>query len=214
MEACEKYKEVATNNSLPICEGYVGVQKVKVVRDTGCSSAAVRTSLVSDDQMTGKPIQCRAAVAWEAGKPLSIETIEVAPPKRREVRIKLVATGVCHSDLHMKNGIKSGITCADANFPCILGHEGAGVVESVGEEVTNVKPGDHVFPLFLPTCGECTTCLRHDNNICTGIEDTQARGLMPDGTSRFTCKGKVIHHFSGTSTFSEYTVLPDIAVVK
>ncbi|XP_013778838.1 alcohol dehydrogenase class-3-like [Limulus polyphemus] len=164
--------------------------------------------------MAGKPIKCRAAVAWEAGKPLSIETIEVAPPKSKEVRVKIEATGVCHTDLHMKNGVDPGVTAAKANFPCILGHEGAGVVESVGNEVTKVKPGDHVIPLWLPECGECPTCRRPDSNICSQLSDSQARGVMPDGTTRFSCKGKQIHHFMGTSTFSEYTVLPDIAVVK
>lgn len=171
----------------------------------------------------GKVIKCRAAVAWEADKPLSIEEIEVAPPKAHEVRIKIVATGVCHTDAHAMHCTaaatdRDNIPLPGVNlgtFPMILGHEGAGIVESVGEGVTNVKPGDAVIPLWLPQCNKCENCLDPNTNICKTLsENNQILGLMPDKTTRFTCKGKQIFHFMGTSTFSEYTVVSDISVAK
>ncbi|KAM6071952.1 uncharacterized protein LJ206_010284 [Theristicus caerulescens] len=154
-------------------------------------------------------IKCKAAVAWEAGKPLSLEDVEVAPPKAHEVRIKIVATAVCHTDAYTLSGADP-----EGCFPVILGHEGAGIVESVGEGVTKVKPGDTVIPLYIPQCGECKFCKNPKTNLCQKIRITQGKGLMPDGTSRFTCKGKQIYHFMGTSTFSEYTVVADISVAK
>jgi len=157
----------------------------------------------------GKPIQCRAAVSWEAKQPLSIETIEVAPPKAGEVRIKIVATAICHTDAYTKEGHDP-----EGLFPCVLGHEGAGIVESVGEGVTSVAPGDHVIPLYTPQCYECKFCKSPKTNLCAKIRATQGKGLMPDGTSRFTCKGKQLFHFMGCSTFSEYTVVADISVAK
>lgn len=156
----------------------------------------------------GKTISCRAAVAWEAGKPLTLEEVEVLPPKAHEVRIKIIATGVCHTDAYTLSGKDS-----EGVFPVILGHEGAGVVESVGEGVTNVKPGDHVIPLYTPECGECKFCKSGKTNLCGKIRPTQGQGVMPDGTTRFRCKGKELFHFMGTSTFSEYTVVADISVV-
>ncbi|CAH3192978.1 unnamed protein product, partial [Porites evermanni] len=156
-----------------------------------------------------QPISCRAAVAWEAGKPLTIETVEVAPPKAGEVRIKIIATGVCHTDSHTLSGNDS-----EGKFPVILGHEGGGTVESVGEGVTRVKPGDHVIPLYIPQCGECKFCKSPKTNLCSTIRSTQGQGVMPDGTSRFTCKGQTVYHFMGTSTFSEYTVVAEISVCK
>lgn len=158
---------------------------------------------------TGKPISCCAAVAWEAGKPLTIETVEVAPPKAGEVRIKIIATGVCHTDSHTLSGNDS-----EGKFPVILGHEGGGTVESVGEGVTRVKPGDHVIPLYIPQCGKCKFCKSPKTNLCSTIRSTQGQGVMPDGTSRFTCKGQTVYHFMGTSTFSEYTVVAEISVCK
>ncbi|XP_043917312.1 alcohol dehydrogenase class-3-like [Protopterus annectens] len=172
---------------------------------------------------TGTVIKCRAAVAWEADKPLSIEEIEVAPPKAHEVRIKIVATGVCHTDAHglhctAEPADKDSMSLPGVNlgtFPMILGHEGAGIVESIGEGVTNVKPGDAVIPLWLPQCGECKFCLNPDSNMCTKLSETnQTIGLMTDKTSRFTCKGQQLYHFMGTSTFSEYTVVSDFSVAK
>ncbi|KAK7819360.1 hypothetical protein U0070_025388, partial [Myodes glareolus] len=153
-------------------------------------------------------IKCKAAVLWETKKPFSIEDIEVAPPKAHEVRIKMVATGVCRSDDH---AISGSITTP---LPVILGHEGAGIVESVGEGVTSVKPGDKVIPLFSPQCGKCRICKHPESNFCMKNDLVQPRGTLLDGTSRFTCKGKSIYNFTSTSTFSQYTVVDEIAVVK
>eukprot|EP01112_Ceratiomyxa_fruticulosa_P008936 TRINITY_DN2323_c0_g5_i1.p1 TRINITY_DN2323_c0_g5~~TRINITY_DN2323_c0_g5_i1.p1 ORF type:complete len:377 (+),score=82.33 TRINITY_DN2323_c0_g5_i1:84-1214(+) len=154
-----------------------------------------------------QPIKCRAAVAWKPCEPLVIEEVEVAPPKAGEVRIHLKATGVCHTDDYTLSGKDS-----EGIFPCILGHEGAGVVESIGEGVTSVKVGDHVIPLYTPECRTCKFCTSGKTNLCSLIRGTQGKGLMPDGTTRFTCKGQTIYHYMGTSTFSEYTVLPEISV--
>jgi len=155
----------------------------------------------------GKVIKCRAGVAWEAKKPISIEEVEVAPPKANEVRIKILYSGVCHTDYTTLSGADP-----EGLFPTILGHEGGGIVESIGEGVTSVKPGDHVIPLYIPECKKCKFCTSGKTNLCSVIRDTQAKGLMPDGTSRFTCKGKPILHFYGCSTFSEYTVVCEISV--
>ncbi|XP_004462025.2 all-trans-retinol dehydrogenase [NAD(+)] ADH1B-like [Dasypus novemcinctus] len=156
----------------------------------------------------GKVIKCKAAVLWELKKPLSIEEVEVAPPKAYEVRIKMVATGICRTDDHVING----------NFvtplPVILGHEGAGIVESIGEGVTAVKPGDNVIPLCVPQCGKCAICKHPEANYCRKMDLTNLRGTMQDGTTRFTCRKKPIHHFINTSTFSEYIVVDEISVVK
>lgn len=157
----------------------------------------------------GKPITCKAAVAWEPKKPLSIEEIEVAPPKAHEVRIKVLATGVCHTDAYTLDGFDS-----EGKFPVILGHEGGGIVESIGEGVTNVAVGDHVIPLYIPECGDCKFCKSPKTNLCGKIRSTQGAGVMPDGTSRFTCKGQSLFHFMGCSSFAEYTVVADISVCK
>ncbi|MCK7596236.1 S-(hydroxymethyl)glutathione dehydrogenase/class III alcohol dehydrogenase [Microbulbifer sp. CAU 1566] len=159
--------------------------------------------------MSAETIKCKAAVAWKAGAPLSIEEVEVAPPKKGEVRIKLLATGVCHTDAFTLSGDDP-----EGVFPAILGHEGGGVVESVGEGVTSVAVGDHVIPLYTPECGECKFCLSGKTNLCQKIRATQGQGLMPDGTTRFSINGEPIYHYMGTSTFSEYTVLPEISVAK
>ncbi|KAK0728428.1 formaldehyde dehydrogenase, glutathione dependent [Lasiosphaeria miniovina] len=156
----------------------------------------------------GKTITCKAAVAWEAGKELSIEDVEVLPPRAHEVRIKLAYTGVCHTDAYTLSGKDP-----EGAFPVILGHEGAGIVESVGEGVTSVKVGDHVVALYTPECKECKFCKSGKTNLCGKIRATQGKGVMPDGTSRFRCKGQDILHFMGTSTFSQYTVVADISVV-
>ncbi|XP_021705167.1 alcohol dehydrogenase class-3 [Aedes aegypti] len=157
----------------------------------------------------GKVISCKAAVAWEAKKPLSIETVEVAPPKAGEVRVKITASGVCHTDAYTLDGHDS-----EGIFPVILGHEGAGIVESVGEGVTKFKPGDHVIPLYIPQCFECKYCKSPKTNLCPKIRATQGKGVLPDGTTRFTCKGQQVYHFMGTSTFSEYTVVAEISLCK
>ena len=154
-------------------------------------------------------ITCKAAIAWEAGKPLSIEEVQVAPPKAGEVRVKIVATGVCHTDAFTLSGDDP-----EGVFPSILGHEGGGIVESVGEGVTSVKVGDHVIPLYTAECGKCKFCTSGKTNLCSAVRETQGKGLMPDGTTRFTCNGKEIFHYMGCSTFSEYTVLPEISLAK
>ncbi|MEM9103326.1 MAG: S-(hydroxymethyl)glutathione dehydrogenase/class III alcohol dehydrogenase [Pseudomonadota bacterium] len=154
-------------------------------------------------------MKSRAAVAWEAGKPLSIEEVDVAKPKQGEVLLRMVATGVCHTDAYTLSGDDP-----EGLFPVILGHEGGAVVEEVGEGVTSVKVGDHVIPLYTPECGKCKFCLSGKTNLCQAIRATQGQGVMPDGTSRFSLNGKSIFHYMGTSTFSEYTVLPEIAVAK
>ncbi|MGN6282837.1 S-(hydroxymethyl)glutathione dehydrogenase/class III alcohol dehydrogenase [Frateuria sp.] len=154
-------------------------------------------------------MKSRAAVAWEAGKPLSIEDVEVAGPKAGEVLVRIVATGVCHTDAFTLSGADP-----EGLFPAILGHEGGGIVEEVGEGVTTLAVGDHVIPLYTPECGTCEYCRSGKTNLCQRIRATQGQGLMPDGTSRFSKDGRMIHHYMGTSTFSEYTVLPEIAVAK
>jgi len=151
----------------------------------------------------------RAAVAWEAGRPLSIETVQLEGPRAGEVLVELKATGLCHTDAFTLSGADP-----EGLFPAILGHEGAGVVVEVGADVTSVAPGDHVIPLYIPECRQCKACLSGKTNLCTAIRATQGRGVMPDGTSRFSIGGDAIHHYMGTSTFASHTVLPEIAVAK
>lgn len=154
-------------------------------------------------------MKTRAAVAWEAGKPLTIETVDLELPKAGEVLVKLVATGVCHTDAYTLSGDDP-----EGLFPVILGHEGGGIVEAIGEGVTRVAVGDHVIPLYTPECGECKFCTSGKTNLCQKIRSTQGQGVMPDGTSRFSINGEKIHHYMGTSTFSEHTVLPEISLAK
>ncbi len=154
-------------------------------------------------------MKSKAAIAWEPGNPLSIETIEVDPPKEGEVLLRIVASGVCHTDAFTLSGEDP-----EGLFPAILGHEGGAVVEEIGTGVKSVKSGDHVIPLYTPECGECDFCTSGKTNLCQAIRVTQGQGVMPDGTSRFSQTGKMIHHYMGTSTFSEYTVVPEIAVAK
>ena len=154
-------------------------------------------------------MKTRAAVAWQAGRPLSVEEVDLQGPKAGEVLLRIVATGVCHTDAYTLSGDDP-----EGAFPAILGHEGGAVVEEVGAGVDSLKAGDHVIPLYTPECGECAFCTSGKTNLCQAIRVTQGRGVMPDGTSRFSSDGKPILHFMGTSTFSEYTVLPAIAVAK
>ena len=154
-------------------------------------------------------MKTRAAIAWEAGKPLEIEEIDLASPKAGEALVRIVATGVCHTDAYTLSGKDP-----EGLFPAILGHEGGGIVEEIGPDVTSVKPGDHVIPLYVPECRACKFCLSGKTNLCQAVRATQGKGLMPDGTSRFSKNGETLYHYMGTSTFSEYTVVPEIALAK
>src|SRR3954463_5031421 len=154
-------------------------------------------------------MKTRAAVAYEAGKPLVVEDVELEGPKAGEVLVEIKATGVCHTDAFTLSGADP-----EGLFPAILGHEGAGIVREIGAGVTSVQVGDHVIPLYTPECRTCKSCLSRKTNLCTAIRATQGKGLMPDGTSRFSIKGKPIHHYMGCSTFANHTVLPEIALAK
>ena len=151
----------------------------------------------------------KAAVATAAGKPLEIMTVQLDGPKAFEVMVEIKATGICHTDEFTLSGADP-----EGLFPAILGHEGAGVVIDVGPGVTSVKKGDHVIPLYTPECRSCPSCLSRKTNLCTAIRATQGKGVMPDGTSRFSYKGQTVYHYMGCSTFSNFTVLPEIAVAK
>ncbi len=154
-------------------------------------------------------MKSRAAVAFEAKKPLEIVELDLDGPKAGEVLVEIMATGICHTDAYTLDGLD-----AEGLFPSVLGHEGAGVVREVGAGVTSVAPGDHVIPLYTPECRQCKSCLSQKTNLCTAIRATQGKGLMPDGTTRFSHKGQPIFHYMGCSTFSNFTVLPEIAVAR
>lgn len=154
-------------------------------------------------------MKTRAAVAFEAKKPLEIVELDLEGPKVGEVLVEIMATGICHTDAYTLDGFDS-----EGLFPSILGHEGCGIVREVGAGVTSVAPDDHVIPLYTPECRQCKSCLSQKTNLCTAIRATQGKGLMPDGTSRFSYKGQTIYHYMGCSTFSNFTVLPEIAVAK
>ena len=154
-------------------------------------------------------MQTRAAVATAPGKPLSIETVDLEGPRAGEVLVEVKATGLCHTDAYTLSG-----SDPEGLFPAILGHEGAGVVVEVGPGVSSLTPGDHVIPLYTPECRQCKFCLSGKTNLCGAIRETQGKGLMPDGTSRFKLGGEPLHHYMGTSTFSNFTVVPEIALAK
>jgi S-(hydroxymethyl)glutathione dehydrogenase/alcohol dehydrogenase len=154
-------------------------------------------------------MKSKAAVAYQAGQPLVIETVDLSGPQAGEVLVEIKASGVCHTDAFTLSGDDP-----EGIFPAILGHEGAGIVVEVGAGVTSVKPGDHVIPLYTPECRQCECCLSQKTNLCQAIRTTQGRGVMPDGTSRFSLHGKPVFHYMGTSTFSQYTVMPEISVAK
>jgi len=159
--------------------------------------------------MGSQLMKTRAAVAFEAKQPLEIVELDLDGPKAGEVLIEIMATGICHTDAYTLDGLDS-----EGVFPSILGHEGAGVVREVGAGVTTVKPGDHVIPLYISECRQCKACLSRKTNLCTAVRATQGKGVMPDGTSRFSYKGRTIYHYMGCSTFSNFTVLPEIAVAR
>lgn len=154
-------------------------------------------------------MKTRAAIAFAPNTPLEIHEVDLEGPRAGEVLVEIMATGVCHTDSYTLDGKDS-----EGIFPSILGHEGAGIVREVGEGVTSVKPGDHVIPLYTPECRQCKSCLSQKTNLCTSIRATQGQGLMPDGTSRFSLNGETIHHYMGCSTFSNFTVMPEIALAK
>ncbi len=154
-------------------------------------------------------MKTRAAIAFEVGKPLVIDELDLEGPQAGEVLVEIKATGVCHTDEFTRSGADP-----EGLFPVVLGHEGAGVVVEVGAGVTSLEPGDHVIPLYTPECRGCPSCLSRKTNLCTAIRATQGKGLMPDGTSRFSYKGQVVHHYMGCSTFANHTVLPEIALAK
>ncbi|MBB36947.1 MAG: S-(hydroxymethyl)glutathione dehydrogenase/class III alcohol dehydrogenase [Hirschia sp.] len=154
-------------------------------------------------------MKTRAAVAFEAKKPLEIVELDLEGPKDGEVLVEIMATGICHTDAYTLDGFDS-----EGIFPSILGHEGAGIVREVGKGVTSLKPGDHVIPLYTPECRQCKSCTSQKTNLCTSIRATQGKGVMPDGTSRFSYKGQTVYHYMGCSTFSNFTVLPEIALAK
>lgn len=154
-------------------------------------------------------MKTRAAVAWQAGKPLTIEEVDLMAPKAGEVLVEVKATGICHTDYYTLSGADP-----EGLFPAILGHEGAGIVVEKGPDVKSLEVGDHVIPLYTPECRECKFCLSRKTNLCQAIRSTQGRGLMPDATSRFSLKGQSIFHYMGTSTFSNYIVVPEIALAK
>src|SRR6202023_501852 len=154
-------------------------------------------------------MKTRAAVAFEAKRPLEIVELDLEGPRAGEVLVEIKATGICHTDAYTLDGLDS-----EGLFPSVLGHEGAGVVVEVGPGVTSVRPGDHVIPLYTPECRQCKSCLSRKTNLCTAIRGTQGQGVMPDGTSRFSLEGRKLHHYMGCSTFANFTVLPEIALAK
>lgn len=159
--------------------------------------------------MSDQFIKSRAAIAWGPNQPLSVEEVDVMLPRKGEVLVRIVATGVCHTDAFTLSGADP-----EGVFPAILGHEGGGIVEQIGEGVTSVAVGDHVIPLYTAECGECKFCTSGKTNLCSAVRETQGKGLMPDGTTRFYKDGQPIYHYMGCSTFSEYTVLPEISLAK
>ena len=172
-----------------------------------CANNAIK--LTNGVNMTDQFIKSKAAIAWGPNQPLTIEEVDVMLPRKGEVLVKVIASGVCHTDAFTLSGEDP-----EGLFPVILGHEGGGIVEKIGEGVTSVSVGDHVIPLYTEECGECKFCTSGKTNLCSAVRETQGRGVMPDGTSRFYKDGQPIFHYMGCSTFSEYTVLPEISLAK
>ena len=176
---------------------------------TDAQRAAGLATRTRDLVASGLRVKVRAAICWEPQKPLEIDEIDLEGPRAGECLVRLVATGVCHTDAYTMSGRDpSGL------FPAVLGHEGGGVVEEVGPDVKSLRPGDHVIPLYIPECRQCEFCLSGKTNLCSALLATQGKGLMPDGTSRLSHRGRMLHHYMGTSTFAEWTVVPEIALAK
>ena len=176
----------------------------------GCNVARCRDSVcLKGTRSENTSMKSRAAVAWEAGQPLTLEEIDVEGPREGEVLVRIVTTSVCHTDAYTLSGADP-----EGLFPSVPGHEGAGIVEEVGPGVSSVAPGDHVIPLYTAECGQCRFCRSGKTNLCQAVRATQGQGVMPDGTSRFSKDGRQIHHYMGCSTFSEYTVLPEVSLAK
>jgi len=187
---------------------------IRIPRFCGCryiplTTSGYKTKRSGIETTKERTMDVRAAVAWKAGAPLTIETVQLDGPKAGEVLVEIKATGICHTDAFTLSGDDP-----EGLFPAILGHEGAGIVVEVGAGVTSVKPGDHVIPLYTPECRQCEYCLSQKTNLCQAIRSTQGQGLMPDGTSRFSIGGKPLFHYMGTSTFANYSVMPEISVAK
>jgi len=180
-------------------------------RSPGCCRGVAKTSTSAEYERftTGENMDTKAAVAFAAGEPLSVETVQLDGPREGEVLVEIMATGICHTDAYTLSGADP-----EGLFPSIMGHEGAGVVREVGAGVKSVAPGDHVIPLYTPECRQCKFCLSGKTNLCGAIRETQGQGLMPDGTSRFSMNGDRLFHYMGTSTFSNFTVMPEIALAK
>lgn len=178
-------------------------------------SAPTSGTVVSEDNQyythvkVLETMKVKAAVAWGAGKPLSLEMVDLEAPQPGEVLVEIKATGICHTDAYTLSGKDP-----EGLFPAILGHEGAGIVQEVGSGVTTLQPGDHVIPLYIPECRQCEYCLSQKTNLCQAIRETQGKGVMPNGSSRFSLNGQKLYHYMGTSTFSNYTVLPEISLAK
>jgi S-(hydroxymethyl)glutathione dehydrogenase/alcohol dehydrogenase len=213
LAALEKLPSSATaTNSLTPCHSFIYAKLICYLQGLSSNKKKLQWVILrgnSNWRIQMKMIKTRAAVAWGPGQPLKIEEVDLMPPQKGEVLVRIVATGVCHTDAYTLSGQDS-----EGKFPCILGHEGGGVVEAIGEGVTSVAVGDHVIPLYTPECGKCKFCLSGKTNLCQAIRATQGQGLMPDGTTRFSKDGQPIYHYMGTSTFSEYTVLPEISLAK
>ena len=192
-----------------IAETPRGVGTRSALRPARCGTALADNLADARHPEESQPMKTTAAVAWKAGAPLTIETVDLAPPKAGEVLVEVKATGICHTDAYTLSGADS-----EGVFPAILGHEGAGIVLEVGAGVTSLRPGDHVIPLYTPECRQCKSCLSRKTNLCTAIRATQGKGLMPDSTSRFSIAGKPVFHYMGTSTFSNHIVVPEIALAK
>jgi S-(hydroxymethyl)glutathione dehydrogenase / alcohol dehydrogenase len=174
-----------------------------------CAGRRAFAALSASSTREGQSMKTRAAIAWKAGQPLTVEQVDLEGPKAGEVLVEIMATGICHTDWYTLSGADP-----EGIFPAILGHEGAGVVREVGPGVSSLRRDDHVIPLYTPECRQCKFCLSHKTNLCQAIRATQGRGLMPDATSRFSLDGKPVYHYMGTSTFSNYVVVPEIALAK